>query len=634
MGISFYGDYLKKARERAGISQEKLAEGIINLQSLNRIENNRAGVSPGTFQALTSKCGAPTEVFPLFPDWDDFNCFYELYKAEMWLGSWQTKEVYNCLQEVEKTGFAGNAIYYQKWLYYQAALHMRNGDTNYEEIMSILQCALKITKEKLSFEDIKHEFLTVNEIMILTAIAKISFMEGNNSDCLLICSQLSTYLENVALSYKEKADLILGVQKIYVLYLIRNKEYLEAMNEASLLRDNSLLSISEKHMIEAAFLFGLTKYLTGETKDGIHFIKTAYYSGEAIESQFATVANEILNVLNIEINELKNVIVPSEKKDNFAMPDINRKVELRTVECDYYSDDVITLGRLIHQKRKDQKLSMKVLCQGLCSVSALSKIENDALQPDIFLARSLIQRLGMSDEPFTFYASERETRQYRLERQMTGESRYNFQNIGNVLDEMKKVITKKDIIFKQLYTNNSIFYGKDIKEKNLLILENIKTTLPDFSVDRIIDYRLSKYELSYVISYCMMLRREVSVTKAIKVLYKILDYMNQNVIDDLLKNTVMDIVIATLVGDLDVQKRYDEIIDLLPMFKQKIVFGDMYCLPYIYAGITDAYIEEGNECYINRYYKYTYYLFEFNKIKAGKAFLENVKKKLGQEIDL
>ena len=634
MGISFYGDYLKKARERAGISQEKLAEGIINLQSLNRIENNRAGVSPGTFQALTSKCGASTEVFPLFPDWDDFNCFYELYKAEMWIGSWQTKEVYNCLQEVEKTGFAGNAIYYQKWLYYQAALHMRNGDTNYEEIMSILQCALKITKEKLSFEDIKHEFLTVNEIMILTAIAKISFMEGNNSDCLLICSQLSTYLENVALSYKEKADLILGVQKIYVLYLIQNKEYLEAMNEASLLRDNSLLSISEKHMIEAAFLFGLTKYLTGETKDGIHFIKTAYYSGEAIESQFATVANEILNVLNIEINELKNVIVPSEKKDNFAMPDINRKVELRTVECDYYSDDVITLGKIIRQKRKDQKLSMKVLCQGLCSISALSKIENGTLQPDIFLARSLIQRLGMSDEPFTFYASERETRQYKLEWRISGESRYNLQNISILLDEMKKEITEKDIIFKQFYTDNLIFFGEESKEKNLLILENIKITLPGFCLDKINEYRLSKNELSYVVSYCMMLRREVSVTKAIKGLYGLLDYINQFFVDDLLKNSMIGIILATITGALSVQKRSDEIMELMPMFKQKIIYGHTHCLPFIYGPITDIYIEKNKENQIDRYCKYSYYLGELHKIKASKTFLKNVEKKIGRDIDI
>lgn len=634
MGIAFYGDYLRKIREHAGISQEKLAEGIINLQSLNRIENNRAGISPGTFQALTSKCGASTEVFPLFPSWDDFNCFYELYKVEMWLGAWQTKEAYECLKEVEKTGFAGNAIYYQKWLYYHAALHMRNGDTNYEEIKRLLQCALDITKEHLAFEEIKQEFFTVTEIMILTAIAEISFMTGDNNDCLLICSQLTTYLENTTLSYKEKSDLVLGVQKIYVLYLIRNKEYLEAMNEACLLRDNSLLSISEKHMIEAAFLYGLTKYLNGETKDGIHFIKTAYYSGDAIESQFILVANEILNALNIEIQELGNVCVFCKEKNNFLIPDIDREVELKTIECDYYSDEVITLGKIIRQKRKDQKLSMKVLCQGLCSVSALSKIENDALQPDIFLARSLIQRLGMSDEPFTFYASERETRQYKLEWKISGESRYNLQNISNLLDEMKKEITEKDIIFKQFYTDNLIFYGEDSKEKNLLILENIKITLPGFSMDKIDEYRLSKNELSYVIGYCMMLRREVSLTKAIKGLYKLLDYINQSFVDELLKNTVIGIILATITGALNVQKRSDEIMELLPMLKQKIIYGHTHCLPFIYGPITDIYIEKNKESQIDRFCKYSYYLGELHKQKASKTFLENVEKKLGRDIDI
>jgi len=69
-----------------------MAKGICNVQSLCRIENNRAGISPGTFQALTSKCGASTEVFPLFASWDDYECFHEMCKVDMWLQAWQVGE--------------------------------------------------------------------------------------------------------------------------------------------------------------------------------------------------------------------------------------------------------------------------------------------------------------------------------------------------------------------------------------------------------------------------------------------------------------------------------------------------------------------------------------------------------------
>lgn len=632
MGIVFYGDYLKKIREQAGLSQEKLADGIINLQSLNRIENNRAGVSPGTFQALTSKCGAPTEAFPLFANWDDFECFYELYKADMWLDSWQIKEAYDCLSKVENREFAGNMIYYQKWLYYQAIIHMRNGDNNYEDIMNILEFALRITKKKMAFDDIKQEFLTVTEIQILSAIAEISFMMEKNNDCLIICSQLMTYLDNIALSYMEKTSLFLGVQKIYILYLLKNKEYNEAMNEATSFRDNSLIQIVEKYIIESAFLLGLTQYVNGEKEEGIHLIKTAYYSGEAIESRFALVANNILKALDITVTEFKISVDDSNKNDSYIMPDINRNITLSNIECDYYADDVVTLGKLILHKRKEQKIPMKILCQGLCSVSALSKIENDTLQPGIFLSRSLLQRLGLSDEPFTFFGSERESRQYSLERRFSGVSRYDISNIGILLEEMRQEITENDVIFEQFYNDSYIFYGDTKNPKYNYILENMQKTLPDFQIDKIANYRLSKNEISYAIAYCMMVRKEESVTRAVKGLYNILEYINQGYIDNLLKNSVVGIVLATLLSALRAQKRNDEILELLPIIRKKIVYGHTECLPTIYAILTDVIFEEKNE--IDKCYKYAYYLFVLHKRKAGRSFLESLKNRVGYDLDI
>ena len=81
---------------------------------------------------------------------------------------------------------------------------------------------------------------------------------------------------------------------------------------------------------------------------------------------------------------------------------------------DFFSADVLTIGRLIHELRTEQGLSLTALCQGLCSKSKLSKIENDALQPDVFLTEALLQRLGISERGFTFWGSERESRLYEL----------------------------------------------------------------------------------------------------------------------------------------------------------------------------------------------------------------------------
>lgn len=69
---------------------------------------------------------------------------------------------------------------------------------------------------------------------------------------------------------------------------------------------------------------------------------------------------------------------------------------------DFFSPDILTIGRLIHDLRTEQSISQIVLCQGLCSKSKLSKIENDTLQPDIFLTEALLQQAWQIRTRFYF----------------------------------------------------------------------------------------------------------------------------------------------------------------------------------------------------------------------------------------
>ena len=52
MSVRNAGKTIRQAILKAGLTQEKLSEGICTAFSLSRIENGTAGVSPSTFQAL------------------------------------------------------------------------------------------------------------------------------------------------------------------------------------------------------------------------------------------------------------------------------------------------------------------------------------------------------------------------------------------------------------------------------------------------------------------------------------------------------------------------------------------------------------------------------------------------------
>lgn len=117
MSIRNAGKTIKEARLKASMTQEQLSEGICTVLSLSRIENGSSGVSPITFQALMDRAEAPCELYPIFSNRTDFDCFYTLQRARYFLNSWQLQECYDELASIESKGFADNKLYYQEWLY-------------------------------------------------------------------------------------------------------------------------------------------------------------------------------------------------------------------------------------------------------------------------------------------------------------------------------------------------------------------------------------------------------------------------------------------------------------------------------------------------------------------------------------
>lgn len=70
--------------------------------------------------------------------------------------------------------------------------------------------------------------------------------------------------------------------------------------------------------------------------------------------------------------------------------------------------DVNTLGELISFHRMDKKIAKAALCEGLCSITALTRYEKGLRIPDKFLADALLERLGLSPYVYEFVTSEDE----------------------------------------------------------------------------------------------------------------------------------------------------------------------------------------------------------------------------------
>lgn len=67
-----------------------------------------------------------------------------------------------------------------------------------------------------------------------------------------------------------------------------------------------------------------------------------------------------------------------------------------------------SLGSFIKENRKKRNIPKKFLCSGICSVTALTRYEENVRTPDKFVADTLLERLGIYPYMYEFITSEQE----------------------------------------------------------------------------------------------------------------------------------------------------------------------------------------------------------------------------------
>lgn len=72
----------------------------------------------------------------------------------------------------------------------------------------------------------------------------------------------------------------------------------------------------------------------------------------------------------------------------------------------------LQIGQMLYDIRTEMEITQEELCEGLCTVSALSKYENGTRFPDSLLFHALMQRLGKSPSRINIMVSEQEAAYY------------------------------------------------------------------------------------------------------------------------------------------------------------------------------------------------------------------------------
>lgn len=497
MGIYSANKLIREARQKAGLTQEQMSQGICSAKVLSRIENGLTNVSHVTFQALMERTGTSFSTFPVFDSRDGFHCFYALNHVRAHLDAWQLAPAWEELQKVADSNWANNKLYYQEWLLLHCRLQFYSYRCSHEQNLYILQKALYITRPKIDLSDFCRLLLSQNEIRILTLLAQENLYLGKLQDCLQICEQVAKYVAGSKWPHTERERLQADNAVVSAKYHIAVGNYKLGLETAFKSCHKMALNAETAPLLELTFLTGLCYYHTGKKAEGEAYVKAAFYSAHALESSYATACR----------NYLRKKTFFSLTGDICSRQDIPLKEYpiVQTVDSTTLSEGVYDgatcsgsypLGRLIQELRREQKISQSLLCQGLCTDSRLSKIENSVIQPDIMLSEALLQRLGLSDRVFTFWGNEKEKRFHDLKYKIMYERSLPQETLDNYLQEMGQLFGEKDVLYRQEYLFFKTVVQNPPGKRITGLTQALRLTLPEFKINEICSYRLTWCELT------------------------------------------------------------------------------------------------------------------------------------------
>ncbi len=591
MGIHSANKLIREARQKAGLTQAQMSEGICSVKVLSRIETGFTNVSHVTFQALMDRAGASVSAVPVFSSRAGFECFNTLKRVHFYLNAWQLAPAWEELRKLEDRNWAGNKLYYQEWLLLHCRLQFCSCCCSHEQNFRTLLEALRTTRPEIDLSDFRRLLLSQNEIRILTSLAQEALYLGKMNECLQICQQVTDFLTDSKWPLMERERLQADNAVVCTKYLIAAGSYESALETVQNSRHKMALNAETAPLLELTFLTGLCCYHTGNVSEGEKYVKAAFYSAYALESSYATVCRDYLRretsfPLTGEIGSRPDIplqVYPAAR----IIDSGSLSGESYDTEADSY-----TLGNLIQDLRREQKISQSFLCQGLCTGSRLSKIENGSIEPDIMLSEALLQRLGLSDRVFAFWGSEKEKKFHDLKYKIMYERSPPPETLAAYLDEMERMIGEKDILYRQEY-----LFLKTIKQhppgKRIAgLTQALQLTLPEFKINDICSYRLTWCELTILNNLAHEYRLTEQSYLCSVYVSQIIAYMQTVKPDILFQNLTLPFTYFAHCRTLYLQKLYIQVLD----FANTVNMSLLKCNIIAYTGYLFFYAQALAEC--------------------------------------
>ncbi len=312
----------------------------------------------------------------------------------------------------------------------------------------------------------------------------------------------------------------------------------------------------------------------------------------------------------------------------------------------------ISLGNLIRKERESQGLSQEQLCEGICDIRTISRLENGQTIPAAHRLRAILQKLGLPEERVYARVSDGELRFSALEKELN-DLHIRYERAGNhdraeirakakeIYEELSTLTEGKDRIAQQLILRSKYLLGTEegpysLEEGLDILLRAIRLTSPKFAPDYIGKGFYTETEVKLINSIAVLYLRNGKHHDAIDVLKQLLKYLQTHTRRVAPDRAHIPLVALNYARELCAVTRYVEAIEIAEYARRICIdHGYLLFLPDLFAVLAECHYFRGEQKESRYYYRLAFAFYEgIEDCRSKKTIQTEAKERLGLDLKM
>ena len=255
-----------------------------------------------------------------------------------------------------------------------------------------------------------------------------------------------------------------------------------------------------------------------------------------------------------------------------------------------------TIGTILRDKREELDLSQEDVCEGICSVSTLSRIENGNQNPSQKTLMALLGKLKLTLQIFPQYILPHEVEINELERQISDliDTRQ-YKKAEQHLQKLEKIKLIEPLTQRYMLLCRAIIgsHTGDTPEESLKKMREITLAIAeDFNPKKILRHLLTKDDLSIISHLGVAYERTGDTDTAMEIYQGVVDYVEHKVSDKEAISPVYTLALYCLSRLFGLAEDYEEELRLASIgIENAIKWGRLRNLPLLLTNKGCALVE-------------------------------------------